>query len=626
VESSREHIRSILQCLDEGDYDRAANAVKLITEIPSGDELSLFLEGLVLLARNQRQEAAKQFSALLLLLNHKTEKSGVVETYAAVLTLALCSMASGSSMDIAKARELLLQSPEREMFDQLLSHPVIAYDPEYYELQVTLQIAFGVLRAIDQGSISLKGLVETNFARQVELTHGGQSAVATFDSLAGNEDGVSILVRLGNCAMIRTLSYERYLDAFGVLCSSADGDNRQKVIRHLRRMVRDVEPRRGNLRANIALYKALKPRLNELTFRHYVQSGKIQEGFAWLESEREGKGMDFLRTGADHPKVKEGVDESIEEQIPDPVLGFGYDDTHFVVQQEHFPFKRMVDALAVFRVVFPGGNTTRQVDQARRLMSYNVSLDTYLRLLDDPNQIDQRVREEIIQRICDNTKSIRRWALEEDGVEQIRFPFEVGQLYKARREFDDAIELFRNSDADVDQVLKAIDQCQYERASLNSKDLKENLKELRKADQKQPFPYSMIFKSEILLRDAVDKQMKVARDSATWLEGDRNPKLKEVKRECQVRKSGYESNVMNKGRARQSRLIDFSTLPELVTIIDVEWDELKSPFRDKQRVMALLVPLSNIRRDVAHSKLVDEKQVEMARSLCLELTKVLGTR
>jgi hypothetical protein len=255
-----------------------------------------------------------------------------------------------------------------------------------------------------------------------------------------------------------------------------------------------------------------------------------------------------------------------------------------------------------------------------------VSLDTYLRLLNGPIQIEQRVREEIIQRICDNTNSIRRWVIEEDDVEQIRFPFEVGQLFKARREFDDAIDLFRNSDADAGQVLKAIEQCEYERDGSISKDVKGNLKDLGKPDQKQLFPYSMIFKSEILLRDAVDKQMTVARDSATWLEGDRNPKLRDVKRECQERKSGYESDVLHKGHVGQSRLIDFSTLPELVTIIDENWDVLRSRFRDKQQFMALLVPLSRIRVDVAHSKLIDNKQIESARNLCQELTKVLATR
>lgn len=336
--------------------------------------------------------------------------------------------------------------------------------------------------------------------------------------------------------------------------------------------------------------------------------------------------MDFLRTGAEHHKVKEGLDESNEVRGLDDVLRFGYDDASFVVQQEHFPCKRSIDEMAISQSVFHSGGTGNQMAKVKRVMSYNVSLDTYLRLLNDPIQIEQLVREKIYQKIFSNTHSIRRWAIEEEEVEQIRFPFQVGELFKERREFDDAIFLFRQSYAEVSQILKAIEQCQYERDGFISGDIKEALRSVETVEQKQLFPYAIIFKSEILLRNAVDRQMTEARNSEKWLEGDNNPKLRDAKQKCQERRLTYEKDVFHKDRVSQLRLIDLSTLPELCTIIDENWEVLKHRFLDKQQFMALLVPLSRIRLDVAQSRLIDATQLETVTTLCRELSKALETR
>ena len=626
MHSSKKHIKTTLQCLDEGDFDRATKELKLIAAMPSADELRLFLEGLILLAENQRQGAAERFNALLLRLEGRTERSSVVEKYAVLLTLATYSMSVPNSANMLKAKERFLRSAELELFQQLVSNAVIAFDPEYHELQVTLQLVFGLSRAIGQGSISLIELLETNPILQVEQVHSGQSAVETFENLSGHEDALDVVARLGNCAMVRTLSYEYFRDTFGAVCSRSDGENRQKAIDYLNQMVDNVEPRRGNTHANVMLYNVLKPRLNELTLRHFINLGKVQEGFRWLESELAGKGMDFLRTETEHLETKEELDES--NQAPDlsGALNADLDETRFVVQQKHFPGKRSIDEMAVFHSDVPTGETGYEVAKVIRVMSYNVSLDTYFRLLNDPIQIEQRVREEIIQKVCDNTNSIRRWALEEGEVEQICFPFQVGELFKERREFDDAIDLFRQSHAEPSQILKAIEQCQAERDGSISKDLEEDARSWFTGERKQLFPYSVIFKTEILVRNSVDREMMKARKSDKWLEGDNNPKLKKVKQKCQERKSRYKDDVLHKDGVGQSRLVDFSTLPELVTIIDENWEILKHLFNDKQQFIGLLVPLSQIRLNVDHSKLIDKTQFETARNLCLELSEVLDSR
>jgi hypothetical protein len=623
MESSRECIKSVLQCLDEGAYDRGITELKSISAVPSTIELRLFLEGLVLLVANERHRAAEQFDALLLHLDQRKERSSYVEQYAVLLTLALYSMSAGTSTQVHKALERFLRSAERQMVEQLVSNPTTAYDPENYELQITLQIVFGVWRATSQDSVSPTELLKMNLIRQVELVHGGQSAVETFEDLSGQEEGVNVLVRLGNCTVVRKLSYEYLLDAYGALSSRSDNDNRQEAIDHLGQIVHHVEPRVGNTHENVMLYKILKPKLNELALRHFIQLGKIKDGFEWLESELEGKGMDFLRTETEHHKAKEGLDESKGVRSLDDVLRFAYDNNRLVVPQEHFPCKRSIDEMATFRSGFLGESMSYQVTKVKRVISYNVSLDTYLRLLNDPIQMAQLVREEIIQKISDNTNSIRSWAIEDEDVQQIRFPFQVGELFRERRKFDDAILLFRQSHADVEQILKAIEQCQRERDTVVSEDIKENLPGLATAERKQLFPYSIIFKSEILLRNAVDRQMKEARNNVKWLEGDRNPNLRDAKRSCIERQSKYEKDVSTKDRVSQKRLIDFSTLPELVTIINENWDVLKHHFLDRQQLMTLLVPLSQIRLDVAQSRLIDDTQFETVMNLCRELNKVL---
>ena len=241
VQSSRDHIKSILRCLDERDYESVSKKLEVISVDPSTQELHLFLEGLVFLAKNQRQRGGEQFNILLLRLDERTERSSVVEKYAVLLTLAMYSLSAGDPVKINKAMERFLRPAEREMFEQLMSNPVIAYDPEHHELQATLHILFRVWRATGQGSISLTELSETNLIQRVELTHSGQSAFAAFENFTGHEDGVEILVRLGNCALVRELSYEYLLNAFGAFCLTSDSENRQRAIELLGQMVHNIE-------------------------------------------------------------------------------------------------------------------------------------------------------------------------------------------------------------------------------------------------------------------------------------------------------------------------------------------------------------------------------------------------
>lgn len=294
----------------------------------------------------------------------------------------------------------------------------------------------------------------------------------------------------------------------------------------------------------------------------------------------------------------------------------------FVVPLEHIPYKKYnIDEIVEFGILYDGYREEEIVPIKKKLLTYYSAAEFYTNWLETYQ--DDILKEKIFKRFYQLTEDILGWQrANKDDVYSVFIPFDLGEMLAERKNYDEAIFVFQNSTGKLEDIEKAIEKCKYDRDGFIYDELKNMLRDLSEIEQKQLLGYAKVFKIEIRLRNIVDKKMTAVRGTNKWLENESNLKLKTVIEKCKERYDCYKNEPYNK-EEKSVRLIDFTTLPELESIIRENWKHFQEEFKDHDGFFSLLVPVKNIRLDIAHARFLDNKQLATLSDRFDELDRVL---
>lgn len=606
---NREKIKSVLVCLDEGNYDQAlqeTDRLPILVDI----RIKLFVEALAFLFRKQWKKANKSLvqmsERLEPNLNHEQFiLSGFVQVLREVIGQKESKDQPSLSILQEKIHDLKKKLPYVDGFE---SFGLILREIS----TLSTESAKGFAEAADVLTGPTLGLIEqpgrNEKASEMFEKHYDEEAVEPF------------LLSLASSEIISRLVYTLYLNTVRTIYNSCKSDEKKTHVEKLRQIITRIEPRTDNKEhSNPTLYTLLKKEFNLLAFEWFLTEKNIGEGFNWLESIDPGKGMDFLRHG-DFPEYSGSSLKSIF------AVDSQNEDTFFVLALAYHPYAYKLEDVVEVGDFFDGESLKKRFDIKQKILVYFSSFDFYDKLLEHSTNLDVSTRDEIFTRILKNTGDLMAW---KRGcplyvLHNIFLPYALGEMLDEGENYDEAIFVFETSTGETKERQDAIERCKKKRDGFIYDELKKVLRGLNEREQKQLLGYSKIFRLEFRLRDIVDKTMSAARNSAKWLEDDNKPALKGAKEESIERREIYEKDCYFKGTDKKKSLVDFTTLPELEKILEEYWELFEDKFKDRKQFFALLTQVSPIRKDIAHARLIDDKQLATLSDRCDELDKVIG--
>jgi|GEM_PF-6027636 len=257
------------------------------------------------------------------------------------------------------------------------------------------------------------------------------SAVELLDKRTEKSESIDLLIQLCSLRIYRLVSYNAYKDLLlRAWKPAADKAEKEKFILAVGNLVKRVEPTSQNQRANGWLYRFLKPALNELAFRHFIESTQLDEGFEWVESYNHG--LDFLQM------------EEIRRRFDENVARFIHLSAHverkFYIKENDFPYDHDFCNLVKCHDIVYGNDD--EVLYKQKLLSYYATAEIYWDALQH-SYADQITKEKIKDRILYKTEEVRKWVEGINDIKRVTLPDFVAQIFEERKDYDLAIEHFK---------------------------------------------------------------------------------------------------------------------------------------------------------------------------------------
>lgn len=284
MDTGREKIKSILSCLDEEDYEQA---LKELENLPvSITRISLFISGVVLLLRKDWNKATKRIADL----TNKIDPNASDEEY-----FLLCFLQSLRNIIHAKKGS---QGNSLELKEERLLSTALK-DINLDDVKLILRILKGISAVEETKEKELSKILELLNSPEIgliELPIKEIISVEIFEKYYNEEQQALFLVGLLSSEIAKKLIYSLFNDAVSEIYKSITVEEQKILLERIHLLIKRIEPRLDNTEHSVPLfYKMLKRECNEWTFSWFVSQGHIEEGFVWLESTDDGKGMDFLR-------------------------------------------------------------------------------------------------------------------------------------------------------------------------------------------------------------------------------------------------------------------------------------------------------------------------------------------
>ncbi|MFZ1979253.1 MAG: hypothetical protein WAV76_14955, partial [Bacteroidota bacterium] len=555
------------------DYEKA---LRELNNLHAADRISLFINGILFLLKNQWNKALKNIHELSSLINPNTSD----EEY--VLSCFLYSLEN--TIHTGKGlRENFLELQEEKL--QSLTQNGINSDD--------LNSIMYILRGISE----FKKNTEKDFTKNIELLNSSDiglielqtteiKLVEIFKKYYNEERQTLLIVGLLSSDIVKKLIYSLFINTISEIYKPASIDEKKSLLERVNSLIKRIEPRIDNSEHSIPIFfKMLKKAYNDWLFSWFISQSLIQEGFNWLESRDDN-------------------------------------DDFFIIPLKYHPYDCRLEDIVVLSDVFEGNLLKGRLEIKQKLLEYFSLFSFYSEFLRRHSDLNQYNKDEIFKTIEKNTERIWEW---KDAIyleiKQIYLPFELGKMYEERRNYDDAIIIFQNSTGALEDREKAIEECKYNRDGFIYNKLKALLRGTDQQEQKQLLGYGMLFKIEVRLRNIVDEEMTKVNGSK-WLEDEHAPKLKDVITECKKRHEKYKDEVFYKSETPH-RLIEFTTLLELKEIIEEKWKCFEPQFKVRDSFLSSLVPVCKIRLDIAHARFLDDKQLKTLSDQFDQLNKVL---
>jgi hypothetical protein len=284
MDTNREKIKSILTCLDEEDYEQALRELDYLPAIITS--ISLFISGIVFLSRKQWNKAAKIFEDL----SNKLDPNASDEEY--VLFCFIQSLRNiihwkkGTESGVYELNEKRMQS---------LSLKNINME----DIKSTFLILKGIRAIKEMNNNEFSTIIEMLNSPNLGLIEQpivNVKSTELFSKYYSEEHQIFFLLSLLSSELIKRIVYLLYINAAYDVFKSANTEEQKRILQRIYDLIKRIEPRIDNSEHSIPIfYKMLKRTYNEWTFSWFISQRKIEEGFAWLESNDNGKGMDFLR-------------------------------------------------------------------------------------------------------------------------------------------------------------------------------------------------------------------------------------------------------------------------------------------------------------------------------------------
>ncbi len=278
MDTNREKIKSILTCLDEEDYEKAFGELHNLPAIITN--LSLFIGGIVFLSRKQWNKAARKFEELSKKLDPNVSDEEYVLFYFIQSLRNITHPKKEKESDVFELNEKRLRS---------LSQKNINID----DVKSTFLILKGIRVLKEMNNIEM--LNSQNLVL-IEQSIVNIKSTELFTKYYREDHQILFLLSLLSSDIIKRIVYLIYINAVYDVFHSANVEEQERTLRRINDLIKRIEPRINNSEHSIPIfYKMLKRAYNEWTFSWFASQNKFQEGFDWLESMVDGKGMDFLR-------------------------------------------------------------------------------------------------------------------------------------------------------------------------------------------------------------------------------------------------------------------------------------------------------------------------------------------
>jgi len=614
IDTNREKLKSVLECLDAGEVGKAILEFQKFKLTLDGS-MRLFLEGLINLLDGSRKAAADNFTEFIDGISEAGQLQNTLKEIGCGLLLTSRSgnkkVFDGVAEALGNVRSELLPSAPKS--DSKLAE-------NFEQVRITRDLLFGIAAAdvdlsdkrIDDALSSLESLV------LLESPPSEKTSAAIFEEHYGGGNSFDFLYHLMGWMRPRQLTYERFFDVWERAIEQLPTKDKENHLKWLSDLVWRIEPRRENPHANHMLYRISKVRLNELMFLFLYESGKVEQAHEWLEGTTVRRGLDFLRLSevplvpATDIKVEAEKDPRFQ-RLSD--LLKGKPTAEFDVPPQFHPNDLDYDKIVGF---FPEPEDyVRYVSESA---AYFLAIDFYCNL----HTASKTWKQFLFEYVSSRALSYKRWA---DGIDEVKwfaYPPSLGEFAETQDDYDAAIHIYQNSLLSEEETAKRIEQCRFKRDGFIYDELKRSLRGLNEKGQKQLLAYNRLFHLELRLRSVVDKILTNQTKKADWLQEENSFSLKAVKEECLKRKEGFDNDPYFKDSTSKHRLIDFSTLPELISIITEKWDAMKEIFKEQANFSSTMTPIAKIRLDIAHARLLDEKQYKKFIESCDELDNVLN--
>jgi hypothetical protein len=601
VDRSRESLKSILTCLDEFDFHQAAIEIKQL-DVSVDHVIRIFLEFLVSKINERNEDAWLRLQELLELLH--LEMGGKHDLDAKIIRQ-FCQLSVSmprNSNDGKRDKKLdrLTESGEREKLERLICNDDYP-DCEAITTSIEILINTRNIEALVASNRFSEAVREVKNMASILPQVCEYNAVQVYEMYFSKVNPYRFVTHLLSVKLIRLFCYGIFAEGLQSIPSKIKKETeRVEFLEWFKSYLKRIEPRNENSFANGWLYQFMKRTFNLVVLRHYIDTGRIQEGLKWTESDTGG--MDFLQIDKILHKPKEGDKWQIE-----------WTEEKYVVLEKYFPYEVNLNNVQVHDV----GYSHEPMNYDRKIRLYYSIFCIYKDIINDISA-DPIVRGVIADRVIAKAKEIQQWINSDDNVKWFMYPSFIADILYERKQYDDAIEFYRSSDLDEEKKVKRINECRFERDGYIYDQLKETLRLLNQSEQKQLIAYSQLFQLEIRLRNFVDETITIHHGNHKWW---KNYASEDLHKKVHDRKKEYEQNPYFREAKETPRDVDFSTLPELLTFIDKQWSLFQGCFHDKKIFEGIMRIIAGIRLDVAHARLIDDKQLEKVKESCIELNK-----
>jgi len=608
MEPTREKIKSILTCLDEGDYPRASSEFQREfgkAEYKIDQRIKYFLGGVINLV-NQNSDASQKYFRQFVDLIPEKENDGIAQVIREFGTI-LFNFCTKGKIDLVR----LTPIPD----DIISFHNV-------EQIKITRDIILGIIdfekgisdhpeTAVDK----LKDLYE------IEIQPEEVTALNIFEKLYTEDQIALFIFEFMAWFGFRLLTYQRYLNNVETIFKLSSKEKKDEIVSFLRNQNFRIEPRSENKGANTLLYTELKKTLNQIYFLWFVDNNDLENGYKYIESLERGGGMDFLRV---EEKCRITDDENQEEQpnlhglhvrIFNLLRSDSSSITDFVVPEKYHPYKLRKEDLVRYHGVADSCGDILEMD--RHVYQYHSAVICYTTFIKNFSSLGLDIKNSIYDHIINMTIEVKKWVdLNDEYIRYFYYPFELCELLEERGQYDCAIYLYQNSTGDNENIISSIDRCKHLRDGFIYDKLKSVLRNLNEQEQKQLIAYSQLFKVELKLRQLVENLGK------DWWVKDK--KLQDVVDRCRSRETEFEGEIYFRQNIPRVGLIHFTTLPELVRIITINWGLFEQKLKSKDHFGSLMDTIKTFRISIAHLRFLDEMQLQKLEEAYESLNRVIN--